>query len=134
MRAKYQGDMLHCDRMKIFIDGVLETYTALMLEGYPDQPDNLGAPLFTVEEFNDVVARADRHKLQISTHAIADGAVRRTLDGYENAAKLNGRRDSRHRIEHIEMIDPRRCAAAEGTGRHRLAPAHRGRRRSRQSA
>ncbi len=106
MRAKHQGDMLHCDRMKIFIDGVLETYTALMLEGYPDQPDNLGAPLFTVEEFNDVVARADRHKLQISTHAIADGAVRRTLDGYENAAKLNGRRDSRHRIEHIEMIDP----------------------------
>jgi predicted amidohydrolase YtcJ len=106
MRAKYQGDMLHCDRVKLFIDGVLETYTALMLEGYPDQPENMGAPLFTAEEFNAVVARADRHGLQISTHAIADGAVRRTLDGYENAAKANGKRDSRHRIEHIEMIDP----------------------------
>lgn len=106
MRAKYQGEMLHCDRMKIFIDGVLETYTALMLEGYPDQPENMGAPLFTAEEFNDVVTRADRYKLQISTHAIGDGAVRRTLDGYEIAAKTNGKRDSRHRIEHIEMIDP----------------------------
>ena len=42
-----RGDMLHCDRVKVFIDGVLETYTALMLEGYPDQPENMGAPLFT---------------------------------------------------------------------------------------
>lgn len=106
MRAKYQGDMLHSDRVKLFIDGVLETYTALMLEGYPDQPENMGAPLFSAEEFNAVVARADKHGLQISTHAIADGAVRRTLDGYENAIRLNGKRDSRHRIEHIEMIDP----------------------------
>jgi predicted amidohydrolase YtcJ len=111
MRATYgrhrpQGDMLHCDRMKIFIDGVLETYTALMLEGYPDQPQNMGAPLFSAEDFNTILARADAHGLQISTHAIGDGAVRRTLDAYENAIKMNGRRDSRHRIEHIEMIDP----------------------------
>ena len=106
MRAKYQGDMVHCDRVKIFIDGVLETYTALMLEGYPDDPANMGSPLFTAEEFNEIVTRADRHGLQIATHAIGDGGVRRTLDGYEAAARANGKRDSRHRIEHIEMIDP----------------------------
>ena len=106
MRAKYQGDMVHCDRVKIFMDGVLETYTALMLEGYPDDPSNMGAPLFTAEEFNEIVTRADRHGLQVSTHAIGDGGVRRTIDGYEAAAKANGKRDSRHRIEHIEMIDP----------------------------
>ena len=106
MRAKYQGDMVHCDRVKIFMDGVLETYTALMLEGYPDDPENMGAPLFTAEEFNEIVTRADRHGLQVSTHAIGDGGVRRTLDGYEAAMKANGKRDSRHRIEHIEMIDP----------------------------
>lgn len=106
MRARYQGDMVHCDRVKIFMDGVLETYTALMLEGYPDDPANMGAPLFTAEEFNEIVTRADRHGLQVSTHAIGDGGVRRTLDGYEAAARANGKRDSRHRIEHIEMIDP----------------------------
>ncbi len=106
MRAQYQGDMLHCDRVKLFIDGVLETFTALMLDDYPGVPGNKGAPLFTAEEFNAVVTRADKHGLQVSTHAIADGAVRRTLDGYEAAAKANGKRDSRHRIEHIELIDP----------------------------
>ena len=106
MRAKYQGDMLHCDRVKVFVDGVLETYTALMLEGYPDQPENMGAPLFTAEEMNEIVRRVDRHGMQVSTHAIGDGGVRRTLDAYEAARTANGRRDSRHRIEHIEMIDP----------------------------
>ncbi len=106
MRAKYQGDMLHCDRVKIFIDGVLETFTALLLDDYPGAPGNKGAPLYTAEEFNALVTRADRHGLQISTHAIGDGAVRRTLDGYQAARQANGARDSRHRIEHIEMIDP----------------------------
>jgi predicted amidohydrolase YtcJ len=32
--------------------------------------------------------------------------VRTVLDGYEAARKANGRRDSRHRIEHIEVIHP----------------------------
>jgi hypothetical protein len=106
MRTRYQGDMLHCDRVKLFIDGVLETFTALMIDDYPGVPGNKGAPLFTAEDFTALVTRIDRHKLQISTHAIADGAVRRTLDGYEAARKANGTRDSRHRIEHIELIDP----------------------------
>ena len=106
MRARYQGDMLHSGRVKLFIDGVLETFTALMIDDYPGHPGNKGAPLFTAQEFNDVVTRADAHGLQVSTHAIADGAVRRTLDGYEAAQRANGVRDSRHRIEHIELIDP----------------------------
>jgi predicted amidohydrolase YtcJ len=106
MRARYHGDMLHCHRVKIFIDGVLETLTALMIDDYPGHPGNKGAPLFTAEEFDALVTRADGHGFQISTHAIGDGAIRRTLDGYQAAQRANGRRDSRHRIEHIELIDP----------------------------
>ncbi len=106
MRATYQGDMLHCDRVKIFIDGVLETLTALMLDDYPGHPGNKGAPLFSAEDFNALAQRIDAHRLQISVHAIGDGGVRRTLDGYEFARGTNGVRDLRHRIEHIELIDP----------------------------
>ncbi len=42
------------------------------------------------------------------THAIGDAAVRMTLDAYESAAKANPapERGRRHRIEHIETIDP----------------------------
>jgi predicted amidohydrolase YtcJ len=106
MHTQYKGDMLHSGRVKIFMDGVLETLTALTLEDYPGHPGIKGAPLFTAAEFNELAARIDKHKLQISVHAIADGAVRRTLDGYEFARNTNGKRDSRHRIEHIELIDP----------------------------
>ena len=106
MRRRYKGDMLHCNRVKIFIDGVLETMTALMLDDYPGHPGNKGAPLFTAGQFNAVVTRADKHGFVVSTHAIGDGGVRRTLDGYEAARQANGPRDSRHRIEHIELIDP----------------------------
>ncbi|MFT3671244.1 amidohydrolase [Aestuariivirga sp.] len=105
-RAKYQGDMLHSGRVKIFMDGVLETLTAQMLDDYPGYPGNKGAPLYTHEEMLVLVQRADSHGLQIATHAIGDGGVRTTLDAYENARKKNGVRDSRHRIEHIELIHP----------------------------
>jgi len=106
MRRRYNSDMLYSGRVKIFMDGVLESMTALMLDDYPNHPGARGQPLFTAEEFNDVATRADGHGLQISVHAIGDGAVRRTLDGYEAARGANGKRDSRHRIEHIEVIDP----------------------------
>jgi predicted amidohydrolase YtcJ len=105
-REKYQSDMLHSGRVKLFIDGVMETLTALMLEDYPGYPGNKGAPLYTADVLNSIVARTDKHGLQVSTHAIGDGGVRRTIDAYEFAQKQNGKRDSRHRIEHIELIDP----------------------------
>ena len=106
MNAQYKGDMLWSGRVKIFMDGVMETLTALMLDDYPGHPGNTGAPLFTAAQFNELATRIDKHKIQISVHAIGDGAVRRTLDGYELAQNANGVRDSRHRIEHIEMINP----------------------------
>jgi predicted amidohydrolase YtcJ len=106
MHAQYQGDMLHSGRVKLFMDGVMETLTALMLDDYPGHPGNTGAPLFSAVQFNEIAARVDKHKLQLSVHAIGDGAVRRTLDGFEFAQKQNGKRDSRHRIEHIEVIHP----------------------------
>ena len=46
---QYQGDMLHSGRVKIFMDGVLESMTALMLDDYPGFPGERGAPLFTAE-------------------------------------------------------------------------------------
>jgi predicted amidohydrolase YtcJ len=42
--------------------------------------------------------------LQIAVHCTGDGAVRRVLDTYEVVRNQNGARDSRHRIEHIELV------------------------------
>lgn len=105
MTADFTGKIT-CGRVKIFVDGVIESGTAAMLEVYADKPGLRGDPIFDAASFAKAAIEIDRRGLQIAVHAIGDAAVRITLDGYEAAQKANGKRDSRHRIEHIEMIDP----------------------------
>jgi predicted amidohydrolase YtcJ len=102
----YQSEMLQGGMVKLFMDGVLDSGTAVVLDDYPDHPGWRGDPLFSQERFNEIAIAADKMGLQIAVHAIGDGAVRMTLNGYEAARKANGRRDSRHRIEHIEIHHP----------------------------
>ena len=104
-RERYNTDRLRCDFIKMFADGVVESGTAVMVGGYGDHPDENGDLLFPVEQFNAVAAEADRLGFQMAVHSIGSGAVREVLDGYDYARKINGARDSRHRIEHIETIE-----------------------------
>ncbi len=107
MAERYRSDMLASGFVKLFVDGVVDSGTAVMVEDYADQPGWKGEPLFEPERFARIAVEADRRGLQIAVHAIGDGAVKIVLDGYEAALKANGRRDSRHRVEHVEVIDPR---------------------------
>jgi predicted amidohydrolase YtcJ len=104
--AKVQGDFARGGAVKFFMDGVWESYTALNIEPYADNPDASPDGIFSLEEFTRLAAASDKLGLQIFVHCCGDGAVRRVLDGYEAVQKLNGKRDSRHRVEHIEVIHP----------------------------
>jgi predicted amidohydrolase YtcJ len=104
MAAEFTGDWVRSGFVKMFMDGVVDSRTAFMLHDYPGTAER-GEPLFDPERFKDICTEIDRRGLQIAVHAIGDGAVRQTIDGYEAAQQRNGRRDSRHRIEHIELID-----------------------------
>lgn len=102
----YDNDFLSCGMVKVFYDGVLDSHTAVMVDPYADEPATVGEGLFTPEQFANVAVEADKRGLQIAVHAIGDGAVRAVFDGYQAAQKANGKRDSRHRIEHVEVIHP----------------------------
>ncbi|MGN6304065.1 MAG: amidohydrolase [Mesorhizobium sp.] len=104
MAERYRSEWLASGMVKVFFDGVLDSWTAVMLEPYADRPDWVGEPLFTPERFKELAVAIDRRGLQIAVHSIGDGAVRAVLDGYEAARQANGARDSRHRVEHIEVI------------------------------
>ncbi|MEZ5930944.1 MAG: amidohydrolase [Alphaproteobacteria bacterium] len=106
MHRRFDSDRLYSGRLKLFMDGVVEASTAFLLEDYASQPGHRGEALFSADEFAAIATEADRLGLQISVHAIGDAAVRRTLDGYAAAREANGARESRHRIEHIEIYDP----------------------------
>jgi predicted amidohydrolase YtcJ len=88
------------------MDGVWESYTALTLAPYADNPEAICEGIYSAEQFTRLAAACDDLGLQIFVHCCGDGAVRRVLDGYETVQKLNGKRDSRHRVEHIEVIHP----------------------------
>lgn len=106
MAARWRGDMLSSGFVKLFMDGVADSQTAVMIDDYANRPGWKGEPLFEPARFAAIATEADRRGLQIAVHAIGDGAVRIVLDGYEAAQKANGRRDSRHRVEHVEVIHP----------------------------
>lgn len=106
MAADFTGERLTSNRVKIFVDGVIESGTAAMLDDYADKPGLRGDPIFDAATFAEAAIEIDKRGMQITVHAIGDAAVRIALDGYEAARRANGPRDSRHRIEHIEVIDP----------------------------
>jgi len=105
MRVKFNNEYVWSRRVKMFMDGVIDSRTAYMLQDYPGT-NKRSEPLFTPEQFNQACIQIDAMGLQIAVHAIGDAAVRQTLDGYQAAQQANGVRDSRHRIEHIEVIHP----------------------------
>jgi predicted amidohydrolase YtcJ len=93
--------------IKLFIDGVVESKTALLLEPYADGSDDTGVPDMDPEAYRAIVVAADALGMDVATHAIGDRGVRLALDAYEEARRANaGQRDRRHRVEHIEVSHP----------------------------
>ncbi|RST84384.1 amidohydrolase [Aquibium carbonis] len=103
MARDYCSEWVSSGMVKVFMDGVLDSGTAHMIEPYADMPGWRGEPYFSDAEFADLATEIDGRGLQIAVHAIGDAAVRTVLDGYAAAREANGPRDSRHRIEHIEV-------------------------------
>jgi predicted amidohydrolase YtcJ len=105
-RAHPDTPVLKTGIIKMFMDGVIETNTAFMLAPYTNVPSR-GKPNYSVDDFTRVIHMMDRRGWQIMVHALGDGAVRMTLDGFESLSSdpmpARGRRD---RVEHIETIDP----------------------------
>ena len=103
-RDRYHDEWISAGAVKFFMDGVIETHTAAMLAPYTDDPSLSGQLLWDPEQYKHFVAELDKRGIQIFTHAIGDRGIRTALDGYEYAAKVNGTKDRRHRIEHIEDV------------------------------
>jgi predicted amidohydrolase YtcJ len=103
-RNRYHDEWISAGAVKFFMDGVIETHTAAMLAPYSDDPSLSGKLFWDIEKYKKGVAELDRRGIQVFTHAIGDKAIRTALDAYEHAAQVNGTKDARHRIEHIEDV------------------------------
>lgn len=111
-RRAYAGRRLRAEAVKLYLDGVIESRTAALLEPYLPPKDDLqaprtaGLPRFTPDRLNGLVTRLDREGFQVHMHAIGDRAIRMGLDAVEAARRANGPRDARHHMAHIQLFHP----------------------------
>ena len=87
-RRQFHDEWLAANLVKFFADGSTGRIPPLVY-----QP----------ADFRAIVAELDRQGYQLMTHAERDDSVHMVLDAYAEAARLNGARDRRMRIEHADV-------------------------------
>ncbi|MGW5097256.1 amidohydrolase [Streptomyces nodosus] len=90
--------------IKVMVDGTVDGCTAALGKPYVNGANT--DPIWSLAELAPVVAAADAAGLQVAMHAIGDEAIRVAIGAVEHAVALNGPKERRHRIEHLEVVDP----------------------------
>jgi predicted amidohydrolase YtcJ len=104
LSRKHDAGRFRVAGVKIVIDGTIDGCTAHVSQPYTtgDLPD----PIWDLDSLTAVVTEADAAGLQVAMHAIGDSAVSSALTALERARRTNGTSGRRHRIEHIEYMNP----------------------------
>ncbi len=105
-RSKNTHPFFQTHAAKIFVDGVVEGGTAYLLEPYNHRPEFRGEPIWNPEILSNVCAALDEKSIQIHFHVIGDAATHITLEALEYAQSVNGKRDARHLMTHLQLVAP----------------------------
>jgi predicted amidohydrolase YtcJ len=101
LRDTFQGPLLKFGAIKGVLDGTVDARTAAMFEPYVG--GGTGLPFWEQEDLDKTVALYDKEGFQVILHAIGDKAINMALNAFEYAAKTNGTKGRRHRVEHAEV-------------------------------
>jgi hypothetical protein len=98
-------ELVKVGSMKAFADGSLGSNTAWFFEPYLNEPTTgLAMEALTSGLLRTQAMDADRHRLQLSIHAIGDRANDAVLDIFEEIVRTNPPWDRRLRIEHAQHV------------------------------
>lgn len=98
------GPLFDIGYVKLVIDGVLSTHTAMMKAPYSDRPDAEPEPFLDKGQLNAMIAAAHDNGFPVAVHAIGDEGVSWVLDGFAESPLRPG--GLPNRIEHIEVVTP----------------------------
>jgi predicted amidohydrolase YtcJ len=104
MRARDDDDRLRVGPIKLYIDDVIEPWTAAMLEPYANRPGERGETFWRPDEFAEAVIELERLGWSCHVHGTGDRGLRVALDGFEAARRANGDVSARHGIVHSECL------------------------------
>jgi len=109
LKALYQNDedsLLKFNQIKLYSDGILVNGTAAMLTPYEIDlfglPGNDGLNYFDQQRLTSYIEQLEGTGFDFHIHAIGDRGVHEALNAVEQAGTLNGR----HRITHVEVVEP----------------------------
>jgi len=109
-RARGVAGRFAATSVKIMQDGVCENFTAAVLSPYLDahgaETDNRGISFVDPQLLREAVTRLDAEGFQVHFHALAERAVRESLDAVEAALQTNGPSDGRHHLAHLQVVHP----------------------------
>ncbi|MFE5410119.1 amidohydrolase [Microbacterium sp. NPDC056569] len=114
LAARESSPWLRVVGIKLILDGVIDACTAAMRQPYADGTN--AGPIWPLAQLEPVIVAADAAGLQVAQHAIGDLASDIALDAIERAIAVNGPRDRRHRIEHLEYAAPETAARMAALG------------------
>lgn len=101
LRERHRGPLLRFGVAKALLDGTIDAKTADMLEPYVGGGN--GIPMWTARELREAAVRYDRAGFQLALHACGDRAIHAAVDTFEYVIQVNGPKDRRSRIEHIDV-------------------------------
>jgi predicted amidohydrolase YtcJ len=109
-RARSSIGRLSAGSVKLMLDGVIENFTASVLEPYLDgdgrPTTNRGLDFIDPDRLRGDVTALDAAGFQAHFHALGDRAVRQALDAVEAARRANGMTDTRPHLAHLQIVDP----------------------------
>jgi predicted amidohydrolase YtcJ len=106
MRDRYDDDRLRVGPVKLYIDDVIESRTAAMLEPYAARPGERGDTFWTPDQFAEMVIQLERAGWSCHVHGTGDRGLRVALDGFQEARRANGDVGARHAMVHTECLHP----------------------------
>lgn len=108
LRGQYGSELVQFTTAKFFLDGVVESGTACLLDPYESSlgkgPEYRGTFIWDLEKLAYGFRRSMEEGFQIHCHTIGDGAVKKALDAFEMAFAKVPPGDYRHALTHLQLV------------------------------
>ncbi len=107
----YSNDdpFLRTNQIKCYSDGIIINATAALHDPYDDNlelPFDKGLNYTDVDRLSNMITTMELKGYDFHIHAIGDRGITEALDAIEYARDVNGDVGARHRITHLEIVDP----------------------------
>lgn len=103
---------------KLLQDGSLGAKSAEMIDGYVDDPENHGIPIYTADELYQWIKAAHSDRMNVAVHAIGDLAIQQVCDTVERVQREDPWPQHRHGIVHAQTTTPALLRRMKDLGLH----------------